>query len=164
MEDRTFFDELYQLWSKTTGASDAYWMPEEDTDFSLELEKPFFDILAVSQAAPDSTETQRKSVASFLTDEDSDFITAIHGCLPDLVRRLHNALDEADRKDFEKDELEGRVAALEMEADHKERDLEVLTAEVVKKDERVRELEELLREADLEIHYLSARVQDLEGL
>jgi hypothetical protein len=164
MEDREFFDELYALWSKTTGASDSYWMPEEDSEWRLEEEKPFFDLFAVSQESPDSTETKRKTVASFLSDEDADFITAVHGCLPDLIRRLHEAIDEADRKDYEKDELEGRVGKLELEADQKERDLEVLTAEVLKKDERVRELENDLREADVEIHYLSARVQDLEGL
>lgn len=103
MDDRDFFDHLYQLWSKTTGAQDMYWMPVQD-----ELHNDS-DIFAVGE------DEQKKLVASFLSDEDADFITAIHGCLPDLVRRLNAALDEADRADHERDSRECRIAELEME-------------------------------------------------
>jgi len=103
MEDRDFFDHLYQLWSKTTGAKDRYWMPDADTDFDL------YRIWAVGE------NDSRKPVASFLADEDADFITAVHGCLPDLIRRLHTALDEADRLDYDKDSRECRIAELELE-------------------------------------------------
>lgn len=113
MDDREFFDLLYQLWSKTTGAKDRYWMPEAVEPPSLcETETGLEDtvIWAVGE------DQQKKLVASHLIDEDADFITAIHGCLPDLVRRLHAALDEADRLDTYVDEQEGHIAELEIEA------------------------------------------------
>jgi hypothetical protein len=107
MEDREFFDLIYSKWAKTTGAEDRYWMPEE--------EGPTFPgkyfIYAVGQE-----QYGMKQVAECLSDEDSDFITAIHGCLPDLVRRLNAAIDESDRLSYERDEQEGRIALLEMEA------------------------------------------------
>lgn len=153
MNDNEFFDLLYSQWAKTTGAQDMYWMPESNG-----CEPEAFDIWAVDE------KQERKLVAECLSDEDSSFITAIHGCLPDLIRRLHEAIDESDRLDNERDERENRIAILEHEADNKERDLEVLTSEVISKDEKIRQLESDLQEADLEIHYLSARCQDLEGL
>lgn len=107
MEDREFFDHLYQLWSKTTGAQDMYWMPEED---GQAFGKPLFRLMAVGQE-----DESRKHLASFLRDEDADFITAIHGCFPDLVRRLNSALDEADRADYDRDSRECRIAELESE-------------------------------------------------
>jgi hypothetical protein len=106
MDDQEFGDLIYQHWSRTTGSDDRYWMPVEYEDKSGR-----FNIYAVGQ---DET---RKLVASGLSDKDSDFITAIHGCLPDLVRRLGSAIDEADRLDVEKDEAICRVAQLELEAD-----------------------------------------------
>ncbi|AGK87968.1 hypothetical protein M041_gp51 [Mycobacterium phage Severus] len=104
MEDREFFDLLYQHWSKTTGAHDTYWMPEEDESFP-----GLFSIIAVGK------DESRKPVASFLKEEDADFITAMHGCLADLVRKLNDALDEADRADYDKDSRECRMAELELE-------------------------------------------------
>lgn len=104
MEDREFFDYLFQLWSKTTGAEDRYWMPEKHFDHSGR-----WNVFAVSEG-----ET-RKLVASGLSERDSDWLTAVHGCLPDLWRRLHAALDEADRADFDRDARECRIAELEAE-------------------------------------------------
>lgn len=70
-----------------------------------------FNIYAVDQ------DGNRKLVASDLSDVDADFITGVHGCLPDLVRRLLAAVDEADRLDLELDNTLGRVLVLELEAD-----------------------------------------------
>ena len=109
MEDRDFFDHLYQIWSKTTGASDRYWMPEEYTDRSGR-----WRIYAVAE------DESRKLIASDVSDVDADFITAVHGCVSDLIRRLGDAIDESDRLDAEKDELVCRVAELEMEVDRKQ--------------------------------------------
>jgi hypothetical protein len=103
MEDREFFDYLYQLWSKTTGAADCYWMYEQVGV------PPVCDIYSVAQ---DGT---KKRIASDFHDEDADFITAIHGSLPDLVRRLNMALDEADNADYDRDARECRIAELELE-------------------------------------------------
>jgi hypothetical protein len=61
-------------------------------------------------------------------DEDADFITAIHGCFPDLIRTVLAALDEADRADFDKDSRECRIAELEAELAELRADLEGLIA------------------------------------
>lgn len=110
-EDRQFFDELYQIWSKTTDAGKSYWMPEqvevsdEDARYnSLFGETRYVDIISVSEG------DKRKWIGSFVSDEDADFITAIHGCLPDLVRRLHEAIDEAVRKDEANDQAQEWMA------------------------------------------------------
>lgn len=107
MDDRDFFDEIYQQWSKTTGAEDRFWMPEEHFDKSGR-----FNVYAVGQ------DESRKLVASGLSERDADWITALHGCFADLHRRLHSALDEADRADYERDSRECRIAELEAEVDH----------------------------------------------
>lgn len=104
MEDRDFFDHLYSLWAKTTGAEDCYWMPADDPN-----EHVRWQVFAVPQ------EGDHKWIGSFHKDEDADFITAVHGCLPDLVKRLHMAVDEADRLDFDRDSQECRIAELEQE-------------------------------------------------
>jgi len=104
MDDRDFFDELYQQWSKTTGAEDRYWMPEEHFDSSGR-----FNVYAVGQ------DESRKLVASGMTDADSDWLTALHGCFADLHRRLHRALDEADEADYARDSRECRIYELESE-------------------------------------------------
>lgn len=106
IEDHEFFDHMIQVFSKTTGSDDRYWMPEEYGDNSGR-----YRIYAVGE------DESRKLVASSVSDKDADFITSIHGCAVDLFRRLHVALDEADRLDYEKDGLVNRVAELELEAD-----------------------------------------------
>lgn len=104
MGDHEFFDHLFQLWSKTTGARDSYWMPEKHFDNSGR-----WNIFAVCEHG------SRKKVADGMSESSADFVTAVHGCLPDLVRRLHAALDEADRADFDRDSRECRIAELEAE-------------------------------------------------
>ena len=96
LTDREFFDHLYVLWARTTGAEDRYWRPLDDARI-------------VAVGGDDSHEW----VAAGLSQPDADWICAMHGCLPDLVRRLHAALDEADRLDRERDDLVGRVVELE---------------------------------------------------
>jgi hypothetical protein len=108
MENLEFYDMLYQGWSKTTGAENRFWMPDKDADH---IGRGAYDIYAVDE------QQHKKLVASFLSDEDAAFITAVHGCLPDLIRTLRDAADENDRLDTEKDELIGRVAELELEVD-----------------------------------------------
>ncbi|AEJ95141.1 hypothetical protein MICROWOLF_44 [Mycobacterium phage Microwolf] len=109
MEDREFFDLLYQQWSKTTGAKDMFWMSEEYKDGTGR-----WKVYAV-HVGTDHQET-RKLIASELHSEaDADFIAAVHGCLADLTRRLNSALDEADRADYDRDSRECRIAELELE-------------------------------------------------
>lgn len=104
MEDREFFDLLYQQFAKTTEAKDSYWMYEEEYDSVLDFR--FFKIFAVS------SEEDRTLLGVVYNEADAEFITALHGCFPDLVRRMHDALDEADRLDEDRDNQEVRVAEL----------------------------------------------------
>lgn len=100
MDIREFIDELYQLWAKTTGAENMYWMPEQQPD-------GMHEIWAVGEG------DERVQLSLLPCEDDANFITAIHGALPDLVRRTHEALDEADRLDEQRDEQEIRIAGLE---------------------------------------------------
>ncbi|AMO44007.1 hypothetical protein BJD46_gp39 [Mycobacterium phage Bactobuster] len=99
-QDHQFFDILYQQWSQTTMAEHGYWMPEEDESFP-----GCFNLIAVHQ-----TEDARKPLAAFLSSEDADFIAGLHGAVPDLIRRLHEAVDEATRKDEANDIAQGHLA------------------------------------------------------
>lgn len=105
MEDRDFFQLLYQTWSKTTWAKDAFWK-------YTEVEPGTYVIDAVSQ------ERGEKFVASLDRDEDADFITAVHGSLPDLIRCLLAALDEAERLDVLADQRTEQIAELVQEVEH----------------------------------------------
>ena len=100
MDDRSFFDLLLQVWAKTTGAEDRYWKPLDDGR-----------IVAVGK---DESELD---VAHGVSEEDAEFITGLHGCLADLVRRLHQAVDEADRLDRDMDAVQARLAQLELGRD-----------------------------------------------
>jgi len=104
MDDIDFFSTLYQGWSKTTGAENSYWMPVED-----EETPEYVDIVAVDQ------DDNRKPVASSVRVEDAAWITALHGCFADLVRRLHQAVDEAERFECEKDNVICEMAQLAVE-------------------------------------------------
>lgn len=113
MDDREFFDKLYQSWAKTSGAENTFWMPDENESFP-----PLFELVAT-----DSGDT-RIPIADFLREEDADFIASVHGALPEIVRRVHDAIDESDRLDAEKDDLHLRIAELEMEIDRLTKELE----------------------------------------
>lgn len=106
MDIREFIDELYQLWAKTTGAENQYWMPANNGDPD---DTDYWFIKSVGEEGEENAYV----VADILNNRDVDFITAIHGALPDLVRRTHEALDEADRLDEQRDEQEIRIAGLE---------------------------------------------------
>jgi hypothetical protein len=116
MDDKDFLDKMYQMWANTTGAQDRYW------DYQKDGKDYFFNVNAVGE------DGDNKFVASVLLDEDADFITAIHGCFPDLIRTVLAALDEADRADFDKDARECRIAELEAELAELRADLEGLIA------------------------------------
>lgn len=100
MDDRDFFDTLLQLWAKTTWAENSYWGYEE-------VDEGQFDLFA-------KTEEDQLFVGYVESEKDADFITAIHGCLPDLVRRLHTALDEADSLDAEMDRVQNQLMEAEL--------------------------------------------------
>jgi hypothetical protein len=128
MDDRDFFDHLFQQFARTTGAEDTFWMPEVSEEFP-----GLYNISSVD-------ERQKKHpVASYLVEVDADFITAIHGCMPDLVRRLHDALDEADHADSNRDEREQEVFRLALENQELRQQIEAFrskAADVLWKTER----------------------------
>lgn len=104
MQDRDFFDHLYQMWAKTTNASDRYWDFQDLAEYVNE-----YTVAAVGE------NDERAYVGAFASEADADFITAVHGCFPDLFRRLNDALDESDRADYERDSRECLIAELSME-------------------------------------------------
>lgn len=101
MEDREFLDHIYQMWTKTTGASKCYWDYRALADGVCHIE-------AVEE------DGWGHPVANHLEDADADWITAVHGCFPDLIRRITDALDEADRLDREMDAFQSRLAEAEL--------------------------------------------------
>lgn len=101
MEVRELLDKLYQMWSQTTGSEDTYWDYQPGDDG--------FTLNSVGKDGPQGV------VAVCGSDEDADWITAVHGAFGDLMRRFHEALDEADRADESRDDREKRIAELEME-------------------------------------------------
>lgn len=121
MDDRDFFDLLFQQFAKTTQAETAFWMPERNDD--ADEKNYLWDIFAVGQ------DEKKRFVGGFQTEVDADFITAVHGCFPDLVRRLHAALDEADRLDVERDEAEQKSFSLAMEVEELRNSLATARAE-----------------------------------
>ncbi|BCP36424.1 hypothetical protein MINTMi198_17940 [Mycobacterium intracellulare M.i.198] len=107
MDDLEFFDVLYQGWSKTTGAENTYWQPIEHDHLPTDS-RHRFSVDAVG-------EDHAVRVAAGLTEEDAAWITALHGCFADLTRRLHQAVDEAERFDIEKDRVISELALAEIE-------------------------------------------------
>ncbi|QDP44624.1 hypothetical protein SEA_NOTHINGSPECIAL_40 [Mycobacterium phage NothingSpecial] len=99
-QDHQFFDILYQQWSQTTLAEHGYWMPEEDESFP-----GCFNLIAVHH-----TEDERRPLAAFMSEEDAEFVAGLHGAVPDLIRRLHEAIDLAARKDEQNDIAQGQLA------------------------------------------------------
>ncbi|MGW1739975.1 hypothetical protein ACWCPQ_14315 [Nocardia sp. NPDC001965] len=101
MDDREFLDGLYLAWTKTTAAEHGGWSVEKIGDsFTVMARDPSGSVV----------------LADLIQEEkDAEFIAGMHTILPDLVRRLNDALDEADRLDTEKDELHARIFELELE-------------------------------------------------
>lgn len=102
MTDDEFFEHLFDLFSITTGAEDTYWDYEDTGETG-------FDIHSVGSGE------EREFVGYFDNEVDADFVTAIHGCLPDLIRRLENAIDTADKYEMAHDQCQRELADAERE-------------------------------------------------
>ncbi|QGJ90188.1 hypothetical protein PBI_SHEAKEIRA_40 [Mycobacterium phage SheaKeira] len=104
-----FFDELYQQWSKTTGAKDTFWMPVETTDDTGQNDffghAHYWDVVAV-----DPNTDEKKWLGSFPNEADAEFVAGLHGAIPDLIRHLGEATDRAERLDEARDHAEGLAA------------------------------------------------------
>ncbi|QDH92988.1 hypothetical protein SEA_STEPHIG9_37 [Mycobacterium phage Stephig9] len=150
MEDREFFDLLYQQWSKTTGAENRFWAVEEDVDY-IAGGPNTWNIVAIDQ------EQNREIVACwFDSEEDADWVAAMHGCFADLYRRLHEALDDAESADLRADEQSSVAADALIEHAALERKHNELDAVARGLREQVSELKHEIRglEDELEEKYL----------
>jgi hypothetical protein len=116
LDERDFFDHLYQLWSKTTHAKDGEWEIVDDGEHIL------VDVESTDK------EGWEQSICSALYKQDAEFIIAVHAGLPEIVRRALAAFDEADRADQERDSRECRIAELELQIMELKADLEGLIA------------------------------------
>lgn len=105
MDDREFFDVLFQTWAQTTGSENMFWKVEKA---QVDAFDSFWEVYAVD------SDKEEHFIGSFLTEEDADFVAGVHGCIPDLVRQLHAALDEADRLDREMDEVQNQLMEAEL--------------------------------------------------
>ncbi|EFV12911.1 hypothetical protein [Segniliparus rugosus] len=97
MDDRDFFKLLLTQFEATTGAADTYWFPKEVED-TFEISEGY-DILTMNK------KEEKGWIGTVRNQADAEFICAVMGCFPDLVRRLEQALDEADLKDRQRDEI-----------------------------------------------------------
>jgi hypothetical protein len=107
MDDRDFMSMMWDGFTKTTHAEDAYWGYEEDLIYYGEGPGTY-NLFYVSADAPDD----KRYIGSLDNEADAAFITAVHGSFPDIHRRWLEALDEADQKDLEKDMAESVAADL----------------------------------------------------
>ncbi|AGY36982.1 hypothetical protein FREDWARD_37 [Mycobacterium phage Fredward] len=145
MEDREFFDHIYQAWSKTTGAEDHYYVVEKALEYS-----ELYNIYAVNQ------DGFKLRVAEYLKEDDADWFAAVHGCFADLYRRLHEALDDAESADLRADEQSSVAADALIEHAALERKHNELDAVARGLREQVSELKHEIRglEEELEEKYL----------
>lgn len=108
MDDRDFMDMMYQGFTKTTRAEDAYWGFEEQLDLTVEPAAVSYMLFYVGADDPDL----KVPIGTLVSEADAAFVTAIAGAFPDIYRRWLEALDTADEKDLEKDMAEGVAAEL----------------------------------------------------
>jgi len=132
---RDFVDQLHQLWAKTTNFGMGWYVKENDLIGG-------WCVMPVDFTPADAPRDVC-SVADFTTETDAQFIAVIHGAIPELVKTVHDALDEADRLDTEKDDLIIKIADLEMDLHAAERDVDDYFA-------RNQDLAELLSNAESE--------------
>lgn len=101
MENLEFYDEIYQQWSKTTGAEDRYYVVKPAIEYSS-----LFNVYAVNE------DGDERRVAEYLKEQDADWFASVHGCFADLIRRLRELEDEVEQADVRADEQAGIAAVL----------------------------------------------------
>lgn len=97
MQDEEFYDLLYQLWTKTTGAGNSFWKYEEEWPG------------IISTVHEDGWEDQ---IAYGMQDNDLEWVTAVHGCFGDLIRKLKDLEDENARLDEKHDQAQADILDL----------------------------------------------------
>jgi hypothetical protein len=106
MDDREFFAKLLEMWEETSYAEDRYWgyTAYDDGDGGSQ-----YDLFAFSN------NNDQEFIGYLCTEADANFVTALHGCFPDLIRRTLSALDEADELDEEMDRVQAQLAEAELQ-------------------------------------------------
>lgn len=97
LNDAEFFAALLEAHQATTGA-DSYWEPVQQGET--------WNVFAVQGE-------ERTLIAVALEKADADFICGVHGSLPQMVRRLEQAIDEAEAADLRADDAQHRIVELE---------------------------------------------------
>ena len=100
---RELLDRLYQSSAQTTGSENTTW----DYGFEDEGRDPL-NVYAVDQDGGFTF------VAAFANEADAEFVTLVHNAIATVVRESHDALDEADRADRQRDEGQCRLAEVEL--------------------------------------------------
>jgi hypothetical protein len=103
VETREFLELLLRMWGDTYGAETGFWGYDTQEGGGYR----------VFHGDPETEE--ETNIGHFLYDSDANFVTAIHGALPDLIRVTLAAFDEADRADYDRDSRECLIAELELE-------------------------------------------------
>ena len=97
-----FFQHLLDMFTVTSGSEDTYWDYEDTGETG-------FDVHSVDQYG------EGTFVGYFDNEVDADFVTAIHGCLPDLVRRLKDSIEKADNYELAHDQCQRELFEAEQE-------------------------------------------------
>lgn len=95
---------LYQGWAKTTGAENMFWGHEPAENYS--------ELVNVFAMGENDTKVR---VAEYLNEADAGWITAVHGCFGDLIKRWHDALETAERMECERDQAVSELVEAHIE-------------------------------------------------
>ena len=86
-------DEVYQAWSKTTGAANGSWeVSSTGIDCHLPALNDYLTVFSFDEYWEPS-------------DDDTKFVVMAHAAIPWLINKCRELEDEAARLDIEKDEL-----------------------------------------------------------
>lgn len=113
MDAREFVDELYKVWAQTTEAKAGHWAASQDEGIGT------WEIW--THLGNDSL-----PICDFVDKTDAQFITTMHAAIPELVRMVHETLDENDRIDRERDQVASELFQAGLEIERLQRELEVL--------------------------------------
>ncbi|GAB4588684.1 hypothetical protein [Nocardia sp. IFM 10818] len=122
MDAREFVDELYKVWAQTSEAEAGLWAYEPNNEIGGWEVRCVPAEGSARKTAPDG----KIPIADFVTEADARFIASIHAAIPDLVREIHETLDENERLDQERDQIASELFEAGLEIQRLRRDLEVL--------------------------------------
>lgn len=120
MDDQEFFDNLCQMWAKTTESTgDGFWYARENDTIGG------YEVRAHPDPGPDrrTAEDDAVQVADVVRREDAEFMANVHSLLPEIVSRTMAAFDSEENAVIEADQLKSRILELELEIDQLKKQL-----------------------------------------